>query len=150
MKRSIALLLLPITLSCSSGRPPYTSNLQSTNDASFVLTLEATNPMSADDMRRALLTEAARAAIDRGRIYLRVDDLSTDSTFNVRERMTTDPSTPPERASTPPEPAYRKDVSVSKQRNGTVRFTIFKESPGGGTSYEASRLLDQLQRGEMP
>jgi len=150
MKSSTALLVLLITLSCSSGRPPYTSDLESTSDASFVLTLESTNPMSADDMRRALLTEAARATIDRGRIYLRVDDLATDSRFNVRETVTTDSATPPTQASNLPEPAYRQEMSVSRRRSGTVRFTVFSESPGGSSSYDASRLLDRLQRGELP
>jgi hypothetical protein len=105
--------------------------------------------MTEDGVRRALLTEAARATIDRGKIFLVVHDLTYEgSVVNVEETTGTDVAPP--QTPTSSEPPVRSEVSFSRQRSGAIRFTIFGERPAGARVFDASALLDQLKRGEMP
>lgn len=137
-------------VACStSDVPKYTSKIESMGGDTLALHVETQSVMSDDDLKRALLTEAARATIDRGRIYLVVHEVANEGTVvNVKETTGPDPA-PPETPTSSQQPVS-SEVSFSRQRNGTIRFTIFREIPAGNRVYDASQLLDRLKRGEMP
>src|SRR4051794_6598756 len=127
----LRLAFIIFALACASNVPPYTSHVEQREPNSFVVSLDSTGNMSSDDMRRALLTEASRATIDRGGLYMRIDDISTESHLNMESSVSADPNAQP---TTEPHQGsatgtYKSDVSLSKRRSGAVRFTIFKERP---------------------
>ena len=148
----ILLAFVAATLAaCSSApdAPKYTTKIDSIGGDTFALHLESVSTMSDDAVKRALLTEAARATIDRGRIYLVVHEVSNEGTVvNVEQTTGADPAPP--QSPTSAEQPVRSEVSFSRQRSGSIRFTIFREIPAGNRVYDASQLLDRLKRGEMP
>jgi hypothetical protein len=138
-------------LACSASldSPKYTTKIDSIEGDTFALHVETVSNMSEDALKRALLTEAARATIDRGRVYLVVHEVSNEgSIVNVEQSTGADPAPP--QSPTSAEQPVRSEVSFSRQRTGTIRFTIFREIPAGNRVYDASQLLDRLKRGEMP
>lgn len=152
MKTVIALTtaLLVACASSSSDTPKYTTKVESAGGDTWSVHLDSVTSMSEESVKRALLTEAARATIDRGKIYLVVHDLTYGgSTVNVAESTGPDVAQPPQ-SPTSTEPAVRSEVSFSRQRSGDIRFTIFRELPAGARVFDASQLLDRLGRGEMP
>ena len=152
MKTVIALLALTIA-ACStsiSDVPKYTTKVDSAGGDTWSVHIDSNSSMSEEDVKRALLTEAARATIDRGKIYLVVHALNYAGSFiNVDEATGPDVAQPPQ-TPTSSEPAVRSEVSFSRQRSGDIRFTVFRELPAGNRVFDASQLLDRLQRGEMP
>jgi hypothetical protein len=151
MRTAIALVTL-FLVACSSSNPDnprYTTRIEAMEGDTWTLNLDSVSTMSEEGVRRALLTEAARATIDRGKIFLVVHDLTYGgSVVNVEETTGTDVAPPQTPTST--EPSVRSEVSFSRQRSGAIRFTIFGERPAGARVFDASQLLDQLKRGEMP
>ena len=150
MKTLMALATLAF-LGCGSAQdvPRYTTRVEPVGGDTWSLHLDSVTTMSPEDVKRALLTEAARAAIDRGMIYLRVHELLYEgSVIEVHDDTGRDVAPPSAPTST--ETPVRSEVSFSRQRSGSVRFTISRERPEGERVFDASRLLDQLQRGEMP
>ena len=151
MRKLIALAAFAI-VACStstSDTPKYTTRVESIGGDTWSVHLESVTTMSREDVKRALLTEAARATIDRGMIYLRVHEvLYEGSVINVHDDTGRDAAPPATPTST--EQPVRSEVSFSRQRSGWVRFTIARERPEGDRVFDASRLLDQLKRGEMP
>ena len=143
MRRALLIATL-LALACSSSTPEYTTHVESAGNDVYVIRIESITSMSEDALKKALLTEAARATIDRGRIYLRVVEVSSGgSTMNVEGRTGVDPNAPPS-----PDPVYRSQVSLSQRREGSIRFAIFREIPAGDRVYDASELLDRIKRGE--
>lgn len=144
--------MLFLLVACSSSAPDnprYTTRIEAVEGDTWTLHLDSVSTMTEDGVRRALLTEAARATIDRGRIFLVVHELTYGgSVVNVEETTATDVAPP--QTPTSSEPSVRSEVSFSRQRSGAVRFTIFRERPAGARVFDASALLDQLKRGEMP
>ena len=133
----------------SSDTPRYTTKIEAVEGDTWTLHLDSVTTMSEEGVKRALLTEAARATIDRGKIYLVVHDVRYEgSVVNVEEN--TGPDAAPPQTPTSTEPSVRSEVSFSRQRSGTIRFTIFRELPAGTHVFDASQLLDRLKRGEMP
>jgi hypothetical protein len=154
MRTVIALLTLTLTLiacsSSSSDTPKYTTRVEAVEGDTWSLHVDSVSTMSEEGVKRALLTEAARATIDRGKIWLVVHDLTYGgSVVNVEEQTGPDVAAPPQ-TPTSTDAAVRSEVSFSRQRSGSVRFTIFGEQPAGNRVFDASQLLDRLQRGEMP
>lgn len=153
MRTAIALAVLALVAACSSSSPDnprYTTRIEAMEGDTWTLHLDSVSTMSEEDVRRALLTEAARATIDRGRIYLLVHDLNYEgSVVNVEENLGPDVAdvAPPQMS---PQTPVRSEVSFSRTRSGSVRFTIFRERPSGDRVFDASELLDRLQRGELP
>jgi len=139
-----------LAAACSSSTPDsgkYTTHIESVGDDVYVIRVASIASMSEDALKKALLAEAARATIDRGRIYLRVVEVSAGSAIDVEGRAGVDPAQPP----TTNEPAQRSSqISLSRKREGSIRFAIFREIPAGDRVYDASQLLDRLQRGETP
>jgi hypothetical protein len=151
VKRAFTFAAL-LFLACSSSKPDsekYSTHVETTGEDAFVVRITSITSMSAEGLKRALFTEAARATIDRGRIYLRVDELRAGSAMNVEGRTGADPTAPPS-SPTSYDPSYRSEVSLSRQREGSIRFTIFRERPTGERVHDASQLLDQIKRGELP
>lgn len=143
------MLFLVACSSSSPDNPRYTTRIEALEGDTWTLHLDSVSTMTEDGVRRALLTEAARATIDRGKIFLVVHDLTYEgSVVNVEETTGTDVAPP--QTPTSSEPPVRSEVSFSRQRSGAVRFTIFSERPAGARVFDASQLLDQLKRGEMP
>ena len=151
MRTVIALATLAF-LACSTSDPAvpkYTTKIEAVEGDTWTLHVDSVSTMSDEDVKRALLTEAARATIDRGRIYLVVHDVTNEgSVVNVEETTGDDPSPPSTPTST--DQPVRSEVSFSRQRSGSIRFTIFRELPTGARVFDASQLLDRLKRGEMP
>ncbi|HEX6100910.1 MAG TPA: hypothetical protein VF432_31620 [Thermoanaerobaculia bacterium] len=146
---ALATALLVACASSSSDTPKYTTRVESVGGDTWSVHLDSVTTMSEEAVKRALLTEAARATIDRGKIYLVVHDLAYEgSTVNVDEN--TGPDVAPPQTPTSSEPAVRSEVSFSRQRSGTIRFTVFRDLPAGNRVFDASQLLDRLGRGEMP
>ncbi|HEV7239812.1 MAG TPA: hypothetical protein VGQ36_11270 [Thermoanaerobaculia bacterium] len=145
----LALAAASILACSSSDTPKYTTRIESVGSNTFALHLDSVTTMSDGSVKRALLTEAARATIDRGHIYLVVHEVTNEgSVVDVEQKTGTDPAPP--QTPTSSEPSVRSEVSFSRQRSGTIRFTTFREIPAGDRVYDASQLLDRLKRGEMP
>jgi hypothetical protein len=141
-KHFYLLLLLLILAACTSSVPKYTKNLTSDSSGATTIRLESVTDMSASAMRGALFTEAARATIDAGNLYLRVDEITEDSSIAVKEK--TDPN---------PDPVTRSrssSVGLSRHRSGVIRFRSSREKPPGENVYDASDLLDRIKRGSVP
>lgn len=135
--------------SSSTETPKYTTRVEAIGGDTWSLHIESVTTMSAEGVKRALLTEAARATIDRGMIYVRVHELTYEgSVINVHDDTGRDAAPPATPTST--EQPVRSEVSFSRQRSGAIRFTVFREKPEGDRVFDASQLLDRLQRGEMP
>lgn len=152
MRTAIALATALLVVACatsSDDNPRYTSKIENAGGDTWSLRIDSVSTMTEDGVRRALLTEAARATIDRGGIYLRVHELTYEgSTVNVEED--TGPDATPPQTPTSSEPAVRSEVSFSRQRSGMIRFTTFREKPDGTQVFDASELLDRVKRGETP
>jgi hypothetical protein len=148
MKPALIVLtvLLPM-LACSSSDPKYSTKIETIGEEGILLRIDSVTSLSERDLKAALLREAARATIDRGRMYLRIGDLSTSSSMDVKQTTTPGTTGYPAPAA---EPGYTSRTSVSRSRSGTIRFTIHREEPGGERVFDASRLLDQVSRGELP
>jgi len=142
MRRALLIATL-FAGACSSSAPDYTTHIEPAGEDVYVIRMESNTSMSEDALKKALLAEAARATIDRGRIYLRVVDLSAGSATDVKGTTGVDPTAPPST-----DPAYRSQVSFSRKREGSIRFSIFREIPAGDRVYDASQLLDRIKRGE--
>ena len=146
---ALATALLVACSSSSSDTPKYTTHIESLGGETWSLRIDSVTTMSEEGVKRALLTEAARSTIDRGKIYLVVHELAyAGSVVNVKEN--TGPDVAPPQTPTSTEPPVRSEVSFSRQRSGTIRFTVFRELPAGEHVFDASQLLDRLKRGEMP
>jgi hypothetical protein len=156
-----ALLLCTLSLAgCTLRSPRYSSRVDAVGDSKLVVHVSSDSGLSSDALRRALLTEAAHAAIERGAIYLAIEEITTDGSIQRRETQSTRPGTtspeidPQSPGSTPSapsvEPAIRSDISFVRVRNGSIRFSIARERPDGVNVFDASRLLDTLGRDEMP
>lgn len=153
LRSSAAILTLAAAtfVACSStpSAPKYSTNIESIGGDTFALHVDSVSTMSDDAVKRALLAEAARATIDRGRIYLVVHEVTNEgSVVEVEQTTGPDPSSP--QTPTSSEQPVRSAASFSRRRSGTIRFTIFRELPAGDRVYDASQLLDRLKRGEMP
>ena len=150
--RTVIAFAAAMIVACSSSSPEtpkYTTRVEAIGGDTWSVHLDSVTSMSEEGVKRALLTEAARATIDRGQIYLRVHELIYEgSVINVRENSGPDAAPPATPTST--EQPVRAEVSFSRQRSGAIRFTVFRERPEGDRVFDASQLLDRLQRGEMP
>lgn len=153
MRTAVLALLTLAVIACSTSSsdvPKYTTKVESLAGDTWSVHIDSNSTMSQEDVKRALLTEAARATIDRGKIFLIVHALNYDgSVVNVNENTGPDVAQPPQ-TPTSTEPAVSSEVSFSRQRSGDIRFTIFRELPAGNRVFDASQLLDKLGRGEMP
>lgn len=160
MRFGVAFAVLLIAAGCRLGSPAYTSRIDAAGASTFVAHVSSDSGMNEDVVRRALLTEAARATIDRGAIYLVVQELTTDSSTQRRESQpaitnNAAPEAGPQSNATFPtapdaEAAGRSEISFVRVRNGNLRFSISGERPAGLNVFDASQLLDMLGRGEMP
>ncbi len=152
MRTVLALATALLVVACASSdsdNPRYTTKLEPAGGDTWSLRVDSVSTMTEDGVRRALLKEAARTTIDRGGIYLRVHEITYEgSVVNVEED--TGPDAVPPQTPTSSEPAVRSEVSFSRQRTGLIRFTTFRERPEGVRVFDASELLDRLQRGETP
>jgi len=161
------LLLSAAACRTSIDEPLYHSEIKGAGENLYVVSIDSEAGISEDSMRRALLTEAARGAIDHGGIYLRVDDLSMDEKNKTETRRTaTTAIAPPaspvggdvSTANQPnPQPnpatesAFDTVTTYTQHRTGRVRFTIFHDPPPPAAGiYDASKLLDALKHGQIP
>lgn len=132
-------LVLLIAMACSSSAPQYSKNVAKDASGAVTIRLESVTDMSASNMRAALYTEAARATIDQGDVYLRVDENSSDSSIDVKQTAQTEPD--------PVTKQRSANVGLSRHRSGVIRFRTFREKPASGEVYSASDLLDRIQAG---
>lgn len=147
---ALATLAMMACSTSSSDTPKYTTRVESIGGDTWSIHLDSVTTMSEEGVKRALLTEAARATIDRGKIYLVVHELAYEgSVVNVDQNSGPDVASPPQTPTSTEQPV-RSEVSFSRQRSGAIRFTIFREIPAGDRVFDASQLLDRLKRGEMP
>ena len=93
-------------------------------------------------MRAALFTEAARATIDGGNVFLRVENVSADSSVAMKESGTP--------AVDPVTKSGSAGVSLSRHKSGVIRFRASRERPASGEVYDASELLDRIKAGSIP
>jgi hypothetical protein len=145
------MLIVFLLAACSSSAPSddYTKRVDAIGDNAFAVSITSVKSMSVDSLRRALLTEAAHATIDGGNVWLRVDDITSSSRTEVTEKSGT-AALPEPGYEGSTEPTYRSEVSLSRERSGTVRFTVSREKPEGANVFDASQLLDRLRRGDVP
>jgi hypothetical protein len=136
------LLVALLLAACSSSTPNYSKNTSKDPSGETVIRLESVSDMSAASMRSALFTEAAHATIDEGNVYLRVDEISADSSVAMKESATpnADPVTK----------TKSDTVSLSRHRSGVIRFQASRERPASGQVYSATELLDRIRAGSVP
>jgi hypothetical protein len=143
--KNVAPAILLLFVSCSTA-PKYAKSVTN-EDGTVVIRLESMGDVTAATMRAALYTEAARETIDRGLIYLRVGDVSTNASIDIDSaRQTNRPSSRPS-----PVPGDRDaEIILSGHRKGLIRFQPFRERPADGQVFEAARLIDQIRAGTVP
>lgn len=146
----LALGTLALVVACAST-PQYNKDITTSPSGAVTIRLDSVGDMSAAAMRSALLTEAARETINRSEVYLRVEELSTDTSIDVKKQ--TEVPVAPAPTSSPNDP-YRPPqttgVTLSRHRSGVVRFVVSRERPANGEVYDASQLLDQIRAGKTP
>lgn len=153
MKR-FALLFFLVAAGCvSRDVPKYSSQIEPAGDQSFVIRLQSDHGLTSEQVRRALLTEAARAAIERGSVHLRVDAILDSAKPQARRAEETVPRVP--NVSQPDvEKALRgtpwaiNAVELDRMRTGYVRFALVPPGETSGNVFDASALLDRLRRGD--
>lgn len=141
----------------SSDVPRYATQVESLSEHTFIVRLESSNRFTDAEFVGALLTEAARTAIDRGAVFLRLEALSANASTDVH---------PANVAGVPPrvpdvgnpdisdpeknDPMVGAGIAVARNRRGSVRFTVSREALGGTNVFEASALLERVKRGDAP
>jgi hypothetical protein len=154
--RALPGLMLTVVLlhGCASDSSPvqYTRQLTPFPNGEYELQLESVGDMSAAEMRAALLTEAARGAIEAGQLFLRIDEISTDWRVDMKQRVDVNPvgGTPSPSPVATNKSGQTSQVSFSRHRRGVVRFTAARGRPPSGEVYDASELLDQIRAGSVP
>lgn len=149
-------LLLLISSCRSSGVPAYHADTKAIDSTSLILTLDSSSGLSPDEFRKAVLTEAAHAAIDRGATYLRVDTLSFDDQVLWSGMLDVRMTRPDENAGAAlqPVPAVERpgDTGLTRthRRTGVARITIAKDALSGEHVFDAAKLLDDLREGRIP
>ncbi|MGZ5474807.1 MAG: hypothetical protein ACXWG4_12695, partial [Thermoanaerobaculia bacterium] len=120
--RTVIAFAAAMIVACSSSStetPKYTTRVEAIGGDTWSVHIESVTTMSAEGVKRALLTEAARATIDRGMIYLRVHELTYEgSVINVHDDTGRDAAPPATPTST--EQPVRSEVSFSRQRSGAI------------------------------
>jgi hypothetical protein len=161
MNRCLALLTTLLLLAgCrTSGAPDHTSRLETSPDGSLTIHVDS-DSMTEEEVRRTLLIEAARATIERGGIYLRIEEITDASSLAVRNRQPAE-TTPEPPAATPEnpgavpmapaaDPAARTEMTVRRESTGRIRFTVLRERAEGERVFDASRLMDDVHSGKVP
>lgn len=153
----LALLCLCLSACRSSGVPRYSTRLEPLSGHTFVIRLETAHRFADAEFVAALLTEAARAAIDRGALSLRIEALSTNASTELtptNDVVGVPPRVPdvgnpdisdPERN----DPTAGASINVERIRTGEVRFTVGKDLPGPNV-FDAAALLERVRRGDVP
>lgn len=144
----LATLSLFLVIACrSSDVPPYGTNVAGSVENGLVVTVSSKEGMSRETLTRALLREAARTTIDRGAIYLRVDQIGEQSSVELEERSRSGP----DNATVDPQATSdSSEVSIGRRRSGTIRFSVSRAELPGKNVFDASALLDKIGRGELP
>jgi len=141
---------LAVACSSSSSLPAYDHTLTTAPSGELVLHVDSVADISARALRAALFTEAARETLNRGQIYLRVDEVSTGEGVDVSRQTHVDPiGSTPGGGGTPTVPSS-SEVSFSRHRSGEIRFVPSKEAMTGERVFEAARLLDEISAGRIP
>lgn len=144
----IVISLIAVSCSTGNGANPYSKRLVELENGEILLTMTSESGMSEESLRKALLSEASRTAIDRGAVYLRIEELRAGNAVTVVERTASasEQSTGPSAGET----TEKTSFSLGRQRSGEVRFTVSQDPLAGANAFEASSLLDQLRRGQLP
>lgn len=149
-KHFAAFLSLLLITACSSA-PRYTPHIESHSATDLVIRLDFARSVDGEAMTRALLREAARAAIDRGAVYLRIDQVSVgESSTTFAKPSPEDPrvvqSGPGEGAPDIEKVVYvLAAVSIARQQSGSVSITLADGAVPGDHVFEAVKLLDSLR-----
>ncbi|HUO84939.1 MAG TPA: hypothetical protein VM534_07495 [Thermoanaerobaculia bacterium] len=152
----IVTTLLFASFACSSSTSDtnYTRRVERAGDDTLVVFLDSATGLSEEDLRTALMREAARAVIDQGGIHLRIESLRVGSRTLLEQKSTTGtemPSGDPDRpANFPSEEQQSSAVSISRERNGSIQVTYSRGPLQGANVFEASALLDRLSAGDTP
>lgn len=144
----IVISLIAVSCSSADGANAYSKRLVELESGETLITVTSESGMSQENLRKALLTEASRTAIDRGAIYLHIADLREGDAVTVVERT----GSASEQSSGPSagETTEKTGFSLGRQRSGEVRFTVSREPIAGTNVFDASALLDGLRRGQLP
>lgn len=149
--RLLAFLLLLTACQSSTGLVDEGFTLTPREDGSFLARFHSPRPMSEENLRRNLTWHAARAAIDRGFVWLTVDgvdvdrSLKTESASREGNRMESASSAEPGATTAPTlQPSYEAAISISRNSEATAVLTFFRDKPSTATALEASKLLDEV------
>lgn len=153
----LALVCLCLSDCRSSGVPRYSTRIEPLSEHTFVVRLETGQRFADAEFVAALLTEAARATIDRGALSLRVESLSTNASTELTPTNNVvglPPRVPdvgnpdisdPERN----DPVAGASINVERIRTGEVRFTVGRDLSGPNV-FDAAALLQRVRRGDVP
>lgn len=149
--RFLAALLLLAACQSSTGLVDEGFTLTPREDGSLLARFHSTRPMSEENLRKNLTWHAARAAIDRGFVWLTIDAVDVDRSLQAEsasregDQMQSSSSAEPGATTAPTlQPSYEAGISISRNSEATAVLTFFKEKPAGATAVEASKLLDEL------
>ncbi|MHB0968488.1 MAG: hypothetical protein ACYC7A_08880 [Thermoanaerobaculia bacterium] len=152
----LALLCLFLSACRSSGVPRYSTRVEPLSEHTFVIRLETAQRFADAEFIAALLTEAARATIDRGALSLRIEALSTNASTALtptNDVIGVPPRVPdvgnpdisdPERN----DPTAGASINVERIRTGEVRFTVGRDLSGQNV-FDAAALLERVRRGDV-
>jgi hypothetical protein len=141
-------LLAVLSCSSSSDAPLYAVKVEPAAGDTFTVRLDGASGASDAELRRALFREAARTVIDRGGTHFRADHVTVGAPTVVVEQSDASYPAPAAPTNTTRGPSSSQ-TSFSRERGGEIRVTIVRNGAASGV-YEASRVLDQVRRGETP
>jgi hypothetical protein len=151
------LALLSLAACRSSEVPRYSRHVEPLSEHTFVIRLETTQRFAEEEFVAALLTEAAREAINRGALSVRIESLSTNASTELTPTNNVGALPPrvpdvwnpdvsdPERN----DPMAGGAINVERIRTGAVRFMIVRDLPGQNV-FDAAALLERIRRGDVP
>lgn len=153
---TIAVLLLLVA--CRSSDPgDYSPKVVSQSADQLIVTVDVPHSISAEGLTRLLLRDAARTAIDRGAVYLRVDRVTIGEASAVMREVR--PAPPPVTlplGDVASASAVDKvltalqevNVTYERHRSGSLSMTISGKPLAGDNAFEASKLLDELRESD--
>lgn len=159
MLKPIFATALLLVVACASSDPgDYSHKVVSEQAADkLTVTLDVAHSISAEKLTRLLLRESARTAIERGAVYLRIDEVTIgEASAVMREvRPAPAPATLPlgdlaaasavDKVLTA---LQEVNVTYERSRSGSLSMTISGNRLPGENSFEASKLLDELRESD--
>lgn len=165
MKRLTAAALV-LAAACTTSSDVIRStdtgfSVETTEESAFTARYESGRPLDAEEMTRNFLFHAAKAVIDRGGVFMRVDGISTEASTSVDrhdtvtepgvpESVPASPTVPQPGATRPPtEPTYRSLLTIDRDNTARGYVRYWKRKPADIITLEATEVMERARSGNV-